>query len=79
MQHEVLIAGVHENPVPIHHNRREEISMEIDEVQQVLNKEEERQIEEMDVSDIVVHFFIYNGCKIDLYGRVSLVKNIDDN
>lgn len=58
MQHEVLIAGVHENPVPIHHNRREEISMEIDEVQQVLNKEEERQIEEMDVSDIVVHFFI---------------------
>ncbi|XP_061189229.1 transcriptional protein SWT1-like isoform X2 [Saccostrea echinata] len=46
--------GVHETPVPINQKRREEISMEIDEVQQVLTKEDDREIEEMDVSDIVL-------------------------
>jgi hypothetical protein len=30
--------------------------MEIDEIQQVLTKEDEREIEEMDVSEIVVGF-----------------------
>ncbi|XP_062608177.1 transcriptional protein SWT1-like [Saccostrea cucullata] len=46
--------GVHETPVPINQKRREEISMEIDEVQQVLSREDDREIEEMDVSDIVL-------------------------
>lgn len=71
--------GVHENPVPIHHNRREEISMEIDEVQQVLNKEEERQIEEMDVSDIVLREVrdSVKKCPDEVIGQLTQVFTTD--